>query len=64
MDLNTQQEVHLSQYWNVIRKRWKVAAAIVLVVMIGTFLASWFSKPLYRATIQIEIEEDNSNVTI
>jgi len=64
MDLNTQQEVHLSQYWNVIRKRWKVAAAIVLVVMIGTFLASYFSKPLYRATIQIEIEEDNQNVTI
>jgi succinoglycan biosynthesis transport protein ExoP len=64
MDLNTQQEVHLSQYWNVIRKRWKVAAAIVLVVMLGTFLASWFSKPLYRATIQVEIEEDNQNVTI
>ena len=29
MDLNTQQEVHLSHYWNVIRKRWKVAAAIL-----------------------------------
>ena len=49
MDLNTQQEVHLSHYWNVIRKRWKVAAAIVLVVMLGTFLASYFSKPLYRS---------------
>ena len=64
MDLNTQQEVHLSQYWNVIRKRWKVAAAILLVVMLGTFLASYFSKPLYRSTIQIEIEEENRNVTI
>ncbi|HEX2121529.1 MAG TPA: polysaccharide biosynthesis tyrosine autokinase, partial [Thermoanaerobaculia bacterium] len=64
MDLNTQQEVHLSHYWHVIRKRWKVAAAIVLVVMFGTFLASYFSKPLYRAAIQIEIERENSNVTI
>ena len=64
MDLNTQQEVHLSHYWNVIRKRWKIAAAIVLVVMIGTFLASYFSKPLYQAKIQIEIERDNQNVTI
>ena len=64
MDLNTQQEVHLSHYWNVIRKRWKVAAAIVLVVMFGTFLASYFSRPLYQASIQIEIEEENQNVTI
>src|ERR1051325_10047556 len=64
MDLNTQQEVHLSQYWNVIRKRWKVAAAIVFVVMMGTFLASYFSQPLYRAKIQIEIEDENQNVTI
>src|SRR5436190_22584104 len=64
MDLNTQQEVHLSQYWNVIRKRWKVAAAIVLVVMIGTFQASYFSKPLYQSWIQIEVEEESQNVTI
>jgi capsular exopolysaccharide synthesis family protein len=64
MDLNTQQEIHLSHYWNVIRKRWKVAAAIVLVVMIGTFLASYFSKPLYQSWIQIEVEEESQNVTI
>ena len=39
MDLNTQ-EVHLSHYWNVIHKRWKVAVSILAVVMLGTFLAS------------------------
>jgi polysaccharide biosynthesis transport protein len=64
MDLNTQQEVHLSHYWNVIRKRWTIAAAIVLVVMAGTFLANWFSKPLYRSAIQIQIERENTNVTV
>ena len=64
MDLNTQQEVHLSHYWNVIRKRWKIAAAIVLVVMIGTFLASYFSKPLYQSKIRIEIERESQKVTI
>ena len=65
MDLNSQQqEVHLSHYWNVIRKRWKVAAAIVVVVMIGTFLASWFSKPLYRSGIRIEIERENQMITV
>lgn len=64
MDLNTQQEIHLSHYWNVIRKRWKVAAAIVFVVMLGTWLASYFSKPLYRSTIQLQIERETNLVTI
>jgi polysaccharide biosynthesis transport protein len=65
MDLNTsQQDVHLSQYWNVIRKRWKVAAAIVLVVLGGTFLASYFSKPLYRSAIQIQIDPESNAITV
>jgi capsular exopolysaccharide synthesis family protein len=64
MDLNTQQEVHLSHYWNVIRKRWKIAAAILIVVMTGTFLASWFSKPLYRSAIRLQIERESNAPTI
>ena len=61
MDLNSAQEVHLSHYWNVIYKRWKIALAILLVVMIGTFLASYFSTPLYRSTVMIQIERENPN---
>src|SRR3954471_2498689 len=60
MDLNTQ-EVHLSHYWNVIYKRWKVAVSILAVVMLGTYLASEFAKPLYRSNIQIQIERENPN---
>ncbi len=60
MDLNTQ-EVHLSHYWNIIYKRWKVALSILAVVMIGTYLASRFAKPLYRSSIQIQIERENPN---
>ena len=60
MDLNTQ-EVHLSHYWNVIYKRWKVAVSILAVVMLGTYLASEFAKPLYRSSIQIQIERENPN---
>jgi succinoglycan biosynthesis transport protein ExoP len=55
MDLNTQ-EVHLSHYWNIIYKRWKVALSILVVVMLGTYLASEFAKPLYRSAIQIQIQ--------
>lgn len=64
MDLNTQQEVHLSHYWNIVRKRWRVAAAILVVVVTGALLASYFSKPLYRSRIQIEIDRENNMVTI
>ena len=60
MDLNTQ-EVHLSHYWNIIYKRWKVALSIVAVVMLGTYLASEFAKPLYRSAIQLQIERENPN---
>ncbi|HSY49652.1 MAG TPA: polysaccharide biosynthesis tyrosine autokinase [Thermoanaerobaculia bacterium] len=60
MDLNTQ-EVHLSHYWNIIYKRWKVAVSILAVVMLGTFLASHFAKPLYRSAIEIQIERENPN---
>src|SRR3954451_12570242 len=60
MDLNTQ-EVHLSHYWNVIYKRWKVAVSILAVVMLGTYLASEFAKPLYRSAAQIQIERENPN---
>src|SRR6185369_12928582 len=62
MELNTvSEEVHLSHYWNVIYKRWKVALSILVVVLLGTFLASYFSKPLYKSTIQIQIERENPN---
>ena len=60
MDLNTQ-EVHLSHYWNVIYKRWKVAVSILAVVMFGTYLASEFAIPLYLSAIQIQIERENPN---
>lgn len=60
MDLNTS-EVHLSHYWNVIQKRWKVALSILVVVLAGTVLTSYFSKPLYRSHIAIQIERENPN---
>lgn len=60
MDLNAQ-EVHLSHYWNIVYKRWRVALSILVVVMLATFLFSYFSRPLYRSTAVIQIERDNPN---
>jgi len=61
MDLNETQEVHLSHYWNIIYKRWKIATAILAVVMAATFLASYLSKPLYLSQVEIQIERENPN---
>src|SRR5439155_1550059 len=61
MDLNSAQEVHLSHYWNIIYKRWKIAAAILIVVMLGTYLASQFSTPLYRSSVMLQVERENPN---
>jgi polysaccharide biosynthesis transport protein len=63
MDLNTggTQEVHLSHYWNVIYKRWKIAVAILAVVMVGVFLASYLATPLYHSAVMIQIERENPN---
>ncbi len=58
MELNTQ-EVHLSHYWNIIYKRWKIALSIFAVVMAGALLASYLSKPLYRAAVTIQIDREN-----
>src|SRR5258706_4640392 len=64
MDLNAQ-EVHLSHYWNIVYKRWKVAVSILAVVMAATFAFSYFSKPLYRSSARIQIERDNpSQLTV
>lgn len=62
MDLSShQQEIHLSQYWNVVRKRWKVAASILIVVVAGTFLSSYFQKPEYQSQVMVQIERENAN---
>src|ERR1043165_8841986 len=60
MELNTS-EVHLSHYWNVVQKRWKIALSILVVVLAGTIRTSYSSKPLYRSTIQIQIEREHPN---
>jgi capsular exopolysaccharide synthesis family protein len=57
----TGQEVHLSHYWNIVYKRWRVAVSILAAVMLATFLFSYFSRPLYRSTATIQIERENPN---
>ncbi len=59
------QEVHLSHYWNIVLKRWKVVAVILLTVILGAFLGGYFTKPLYRSKVVLQIErEDPNRITV
>ncbi|MBI3596540.1 MAG: polysaccharide biosynthesis tyrosine autokinase [Nitrospirae bacterium] len=60
--MQTEPEVHLRDYLRVLQKRrWTVIAFFVILVTtvaVGTFTA----RPVYRSTVQILIERENSNV--
>jgi len=53
------QEVHLTHYWNIIRKRWKIALAILATVLLITLVVSSLTKPLYKSKIVLQIEREN-----
>lgn len=61
MDMNSVQEVHLSHYANIIYKRWKVAASVVLAVMIVAYVLSKLATPLYRSEVVLQVERERSS---
>ncbi|HVT45990.1 MAG TPA: polysaccharide biosynthesis tyrosine autokinase [Thermoanaerobaculia bacterium] len=61
MDNNLSQEIHLSHYWNIVYKRWKIAAAILLTVLTATWIVSQLSTPLYRSAIVLQVEREHPN---
>ncbi|MDX1583502.1 MAG: polysaccharide biosynthesis tyrosine autokinase [Thermoanaerobaculia bacterium] len=60
MNQNTQSDVHLSHYWEVLLKRWKLGLVILLIVVLATVAAHYFTTPLYRASILLQIERDST----
>lgn len=61
MNLDQSQEVHLSHYANVVLKRWRVILVILATVMIAALLGGYFTKPLYRSKVVLQIEREDSN---
>lgn len=60
MSANAQSDVHLSHYWEILLKRWKLGLAIVLIVIASTVAAHFFTTPMYRASILLQIERDTT----
>jgi capsular exopolysaccharide synthesis family protein len=51
----------LGQYWRVVVKRWKLAAACVVVSLGWSALHTFLTPPSYRATATLDIEPDRGN---
>jgi succinoglycan biosynthesis transport protein ExoP len=54
--------INLLDYWRVIVKRRWIILALVCVVLAVTAIATWKATPVYRATIQLQIDPEQSNL--
>ena len=57
-----EKEVHLRDYWRVIRKRQWTVIAFFLIVLITTAIATYTMKPVYRGTVTIQIDKEYPNI--
>lgn len=52
----------LRLYWDVLRRRWPLVAAVVLVVVLGTAVGTLLKSPVYRASGVLEIRKGDADV--
>jgi polysaccharide biosynthesis transport protein len=57
-----EKEVHLRDYWKVIRKRAWMVLAIFLIAVVITAVKAYTTKPVYRGTACIQINIENPQV--
>ena len=57
-----EKEVHLRDYWKVIRKRRWTIIAFFLIVLITTAVGTFTMKPIYRGTTTIQINKENPQI--
>jgi succinoglycan biosynthesis transport protein ExoP len=57
-----EKEVHLRDYWRVIRKRQWTVIAFFLIVLITTAIATYTMRPVYRGTVTIQIDKEYPNI--
>lgn len=55
-------EVHLLEYWAVVSKRRALVGVVVGVALAAALLASFLMKPMFRATVMLNVERDKGSV--
>lgn len=57
-DLSPQEkEVHLSDYLNILLRRWKIAILVFALVFIGTALYTFIATPVYEASATLQVRK-------
>ncbi len=55
-------DIHLLDYWRVlVARRWTVAA-VALTILFGTMIWTYTQVPIYRASMSLQIDRENSNL--
>ena len=62
MPLPEEKEVHLRDYWKVIRKRLWMVMAIALIAVVIAAVKAFTTKPLYRGTTTLQINIENPQI--
>ena len=57
-----EKEVHLRDYWRVIRKRLWIVLAVFLITMVVTAIHTFTQRPVYRGTATIQINIENPQI--
>lgn len=55
-------ELHLSEYWAILKKRRRLIALCVGVVLALALLTGVLTKPLYQATVVLDVEKDRASL--
>lgn len=58
---NSPQEIHLSDYWNVIKKRKNLVVIFLFITVSVTLVLSFVMKPVYQASARIAIESESTS---
>lgn len=62
MSLPEEKEVHLRDYWKVIRKRIWMIAAIALIAVVIAAVKAFTTQPIYRGTATLQINIENPQI--
>lgn len=52
-----EKEVHLSDYLNILLRRWKIAALVFALVFVGTALYTFLATPVYEASATLQVRK-------
>jgi polysaccharide biosynthesis transport protein len=55
-------QVHLLDYWRVLAKRRAIVIASLLAVVIVVAVYTWKQMPIYRATLKLQIDNEQSSI--